>query len=384
MLGPKRANRFDIADIVRAHRSELEASQWLSPGQRRVLTDIAQCRTEILGGHRDQCTHCTFERVVYLSCRNRHCPKCQALAQEKWIEEQLQRTLDVKHFHVVFTLPAELRPLAAFAPRVVYNILFHAAGRTLLEFGTGNLDATLGATLVLHTWTRELLFHPHVHAIVTAGGLSLDGQRFLHCAPTFLFPVSAMAEVFRAKVIDALWKAYRALELGDFDDFEDPEGFSRLINRLPKKWNVYAKPSFDQGKHVLQYLGRYTHRVGIANSRLVEVTDDSVTFRTRGAKVVTVTPVEFLRRFVRHVLPDGFHKIRHVGLNASKTKREAACNALEQTRPSTDPLTWQGRLLQLTSRDVCRCPKCNAALRSLPLNPIRARAPPGVEPSKAA
>jgi hypothetical protein len=378
VTGPARAIRFDIADIVRSHRAELEASQWVSTRQRRVLTDIAQCRTEALGGHLEQCTACDYAQPVYHSCRNRHCPKCQALAQEKWIEQQRQRMLDVKHFHVVFTLPAELRPLAAFASKVVFDVMFHAVGRTLLEFGASNLDATLGATLVLHTWTRELDYHPHIHAIVTAGGLSLDTKRFFHCHPKFLFPVAALAKVFRAKVLNELWRAYRESRFAGYSDFDDPEGFSYLMQGLPKEWVVYAKPSFDRGEHVLQYLGRYTHRVGIANSRLLDVTADSVTFRTKGGNTTTVRPVEFLRRFIRHVLPDRFHKIRHVGLHGSAPKRAAARAALLQDSPPTAPESFQQRLARLTERDVCRCPRCQAPLSCVPLE-TRSRAPPLLE-----
>jgi hypothetical protein len=189
--------------------------------------------------------------------------------------------LDLKHFHVVFTLPAELRPLAAVQP-----------GR----------DPR--ATLVLHTWTRELGYHPHIHTIVTAGGLSLDGERFIHCHPTYIFPIAALAKVVRAKLLNELWRAYRSDSFAGFADFNDPEGFSYLTRRLPKDWIVYAKPSFDRGEHVLQYLGRYTHRVGISNSRLLDVTDDSITFRTNDGNTTTVGPVEFLSRFIRHVLPE--------------------------------------------------------------------------------
>lgn len=375
MSGPARARRFDIADIVRTHRKELEASQWVNSRQRRVLTDIAQCRTEALGGHLEQCTACEYEQPVYHSCRNRHCPKCQGLAQERWIDQQRQRMLDVSHFHVVFTLPTELRPLAAFAPRIVYDAMFRVVGRTLLEFGQSNWDATLGATLVLHTWTRELLAHPHIHAIVTAGGLSTDAKRFFHCHPKYIFPIAALAKVFRAKLIDALWMAYRAESFDGFSDFDDPQGFSYLMRRLPKDWVVYAKPSFDRGEHVLQYLGRYTHRVGIANSRLVDVTDEAVTFRTKNGKTTTVAPVEFLRRFIRHVLPDGFHKIRHVGLNISVTKREAARAALGETSSPLSDKTWQQRLVERTGADVFRCPRCKAQLRCTPLD-TRSRSPP--------
>jgi hypothetical protein len=277
--------RFDIADIVRRHRASLEAKQRLSRAQKRVLTDIAQCRTAVLGGHVDQCEACGYEHPAYNSCRNRHCPKCQALAQEAWIDARRARMLDVRHFHVVFTLPAELRPLAAFAPRVVFATLLHAA---------------LGATLVLHTWTRKLEFHPHVHAIVTAGGLTAQGA-WHPSRRDFLFSVTAMGRLLRGKLMAALGRAYDRGAFDDFHDFDDPQGFALLMARLPRVWNVYAKAPFKKGRHVLDYLGRYTHRVGIANSRLLAVSDCAVRFRTKGLGVETDTPVEFLRRLLRHV-----------------------------------------------------------------------------------
>jgi hypothetical protein len=265
---------------------------------------------------------------------------------------------------------------------VVYDILFHAAGRTLLEFGARRLSATVGATLVLHTWTRELAFHPHVHAIVTGGGLSLHSAKYVFRGRNYLFPVGAMAKVFRSKVLAALWEAHRAGAFCAFD--HDPEAFELIIGRVPKKWHVYAKPSFDKGEHVIAYLGRYTHRVGISNSRLLDVTTDAVTFRTRGDGIATVTPVEFLRRFVQHVLPEGFHKIRHVGLNASQAKRQQARDALSQPTPRSPTASWQERLMLVTGHDVLRCPHCKAALCAMPL-PTRARAPPAhVLPKQAA
>jgi hypothetical protein len=299
--------------------------------------------------------------------------------------------LDIKHFHVVFTLPAQLRPLAAFAPRLLYDALLRAAGRTLLEFGIENLQATLGATLVLHTWTRTLEFHPHAHAIVTAGGLSLSGSSFRRVAGDYLFPVDNLAKVFRGKLVDDLWRAYDRGDFARFDDFADPEGFGRFINRLPKRWHVYAKASFDRGEHVLQYLGRYTHRVGIANSRLLAVTPQGVTFRTKGAGTQTLHPVEFLRRLVQHVLPSGLHKIRHVGLNASDTKRDRARQLLNQEPPSAATLNWHEHLRALTGRDVTQCPQCGAQLRLTPLlrvqppGPLsRCRAPPLAQPTAIA
>jgi hypothetical protein len=374
--GPERAGCFDIADIVRAHRVELESVCRLSPEQKRVLTDIANCRTAALGGHLDMCTTCGYERPAYNSCRNRHCPKCQALVQEKWIDAQRARMLDVRYFHVVFTLPAELRPLAAFAPRVVYGALFHAAGETLREFGDSRLEATIGATLVLHTWTRDLRFHPHVHAIVTGGGLAKDGTSWIASHRRFLFPVKAMARVFRGKMMDELRGTYGDGKFARFEAFRDPEAFDQLLARIAaKNWNVYAKPSFGNGEHVLQYLGRYTHRVGIANSRLLDVTPTSVTFRTKGNGVATLAPVDFLRRFVRHVLPDRFHKIRHLGLHASTSQRELA-HVVLGAAPIARPLSWRDRLKKLTGLDLCTCPRCGGVLTpvALPLPP--GRAPP--------
>jgi hypothetical protein len=285
--------------------------------------------------------------------------------------------LDVRHFHVVFTLPAELRPLAAFAPAVVFEALFHAAQRTLLEFGERRLGATVGATLVLHTWTRALHYHPHVHAIVTGGGLALDGTRWCPSARRFLFPVHALSRVFRAKMLDALRRAYRRAAFAGFDDFRDPLAFDGLCARIVKlRWNVYAKAPFKKGRHVLDYLGRYTHRVGIANSRLLAVTETAVTFRTKGAGTETVSPVTFLRRFVQHILPDGLHKIRHVGLYASPARGQLARALLPTRTLAAVARTWREHLRLLTGRDVATCPRCGAPLVSVPLP--GARAPPGV------
>jgi len=370
--------RFDFADIVRAHRAQLESVVRLGAQQRRVLTAIARCRTAALGGHIEHCMACGYEHPSYNSCRDRHCPKCQALAQETWIEAERARLLDVPHFHVVFTLPAELRPLAAFARRVVFNALLRVAGRTLAAFAERRLGATLGATLVLHTWNRKLEFHPHAHAIVTGGGLSKDGSRWCAAQRAFLFPVKAMSAVFRAKMLAALRREYRQGRFDRFRDFQDPEGFARLARSVMKvDWHVYAKPSFSRADYVVEYLGRYTHRVGLANSRLLDVTERAVTFRTRGAATTTVDPITLLRRFVQHVLPIGLHKIRHLGLYASRPKRDVARHVLgsRPVRPRTTP-SWRERLRALTGRDVSRCPVCHGPLQARPL-PV-ARAPPAV------
>jgi len=379
VAAPRAADRrFDFADIVRAHRAQLESVVRLNPQQRRVLTDIARCRTAALGGHLDQCTVCGHEHPSYNSCRNRHCPKCQALAQETWIEAQRARLLDAAHFHVVFTLPAELRPLAAFARRVVLGALLRVAGRTLAAFAKSRLDATIGATLMLHTWDRKLQFHPHAHAIVTGGGLALDGSRWCAAHRAFLFPVKAMSQVFRAKMLAALRRAYRDGRFASFRDFEDPEGFARLARTLMKvDWYVYAKPTFTRGVHVVDYLGRYTHRVGLANSRLLAVSDQAVTFRTKGDDTTTISPLTLLHRFVQHALPTGFRKIRHIGLYASLPKRERARELLGSRVPRRRRTrSWRERLRELTGRDVTRCPVCGGPMQTGPL-PV-ARAPPAV------
>jgi hypothetical protein len=375
--GPAQAGRakYDIGDIVRAHRPQLEVRHSLTREQRRVLTDIAQCRTAALGGHVDFCASCGHEHPSYNSCRNRHCPKCQALAQEKWIAHRQERLLDVGHFHVVFTLPSQLRPLAQLAPEAVFNALFRAAAETLLELGHSRLHATLGATLVLHTWTRALTFHPHVHAIVTAGGLAHDGQRFVRANRRYLFPVKVMGKLLRGKLLALLSEAYAAGTFALGTAWRDPLAFSRLMAQVAKlSFNVHAQAPFGNASHVVKYLGRYTHRVGIANSRLLDVTDERVVFSTRKG-TETLHPVDFLWRFVQHVLPDRFHKIRHVGLYASP-KLGAARERLGMAPPAPKPrLSWEQKLLELTGRDVRRCPVCQAPLLRRTLLPAP-RAPP--------
>lgn len=351
----------------------------LSSAQRRVLTDIAQCRTAVLGGHLEACLSCGYEHPAYNSCRNRHCPKCQALAQEEWIAKRSEQMLDVGHFHVVFTLPAELRTLAKFAPSVVYNALFAAAAATLRKLGTEQLGISLGVTMVLHTWTRDLRFHPHVHAIVSAGGLTDDG-RWIARGKRFLFPVRVMGKVFRGKMMHGLRREQAAESFAGFEAFRDPQGFAALMAKIAKpNWNVYAKQPFGKSQHVLSYLGRYTHRVGIANSRLLAVSPEAVTFRTKGDAVVTITPVEFLRRLTQHVLPDGFHKVRHYGLYASgaHAARDAARALLGQSEEThRKRRTAAELLLHVTGRDLSRCPRCLGELVQRPLAPEQARAPP--------
>ena len=378
--------RHDFADIVRGCLAELQASGPLAPEQGRALAAIRSCRTAALGGHLEECLDCGVRHPAYSSCRNRHCPKCQALAAERWIAARSDRLLPVRHFHVVFTVPAELRPLAQQAPEPVYSMLLQAASATLLELGASRWQVRLGVTAILHTWTRDLRYHPHVHALVTAGGLTDSGARFVRRPGRYLFPVKVMGALLRGKVLAALRDLHRRRRLplpaADLD---------RLCAQLARHaWVVYAKSAFRRVEHVLSYLGRYTHRVGLANSRILLVTPDAVTFHTRHGQTATLAPVELVRRFVQHVLPPGFQKLRHYGLYASACVAGplAAAHALLTPAPrppapvAPPPLPYVEHLRALTGRDVDRCPRCGGRLvrwRLLPLRPTRSaasRAPP--------
>ena len=287
---------------------------------------------------------------------------------------------------MVFTLPSELRGLARYLPKLIYDAFFHATADTLLQLGRQRLGAELGVSLVLHTWTRELCHHPHLHAIVTCGGLSLDGTRWVPGSRKYLFPVAAMSKLLRAKMMTSLSRMHDRAELDGFDDFRDPEGFDRFMSKLRSiDWFTYAKRPFRRADHVLRYLGRYTHRVAISNSRILSVTDQLVTFRTRNGKTASLHPVEFLARFVQHVLPAGFVKIRHYGLYSGSHVHTRLAHARELLTPrsstSSDPPdnpqgSWIERLRSLTGRDARRCPHCGAELiRTTVLSPT-ARSPP--------
>jgi len=389
--GPAAAcrSRLDIGDIVRAHRRALEAQQPLSWAQRRLLWDIERCRTAALGGHIELCPKCGLQKSHFHSCRNRHCPKCQGLAQERWIAARCKRLLPIGHFHVVFTLPSSLRALAKYRRRELFGALFAAASQTLLELGRSRLEAQLGVTMVLHTWTRELRFHPHVHAIVTAGGLALDAAHWRSSSKKYLFDVKqVLSPVFRGKMTAALRALHQRGRFDGFAPFRDPERFESLMAQLARSdWVVYAKKPFRQSEHVVAYLGRYTHRVAISNSRLVNVTDQAVTFRTKDGNTVTLGPVEFLCRFVQHVLPERFHKIRHYGLYAGscaqtggaleRARRLLAAPASTTTEHDEDGvvISWTELLRELTGRDVRRCPGCGAMLKRRFVQP-GSRAPP--------
>lgn len=332
---PQARPRFEVADIVRAHKEAYLHSFAVTPVQRKALEAIETCRTAVLGGHVQWCEHCNYQRIAYNSCRNRHCPKCQALAQGRWLQERREAMLPVSHFHVVFTLPEGLRALVLHNQRQLYGLLFWAAAETLQAFGRDPkyLDAQLGITAVLHTWSRTLAYHPHLHCIVTAGGLSRDQERWVPSRQKgrYLFPVKALAKRFRGKFLTALRVLYQTGALhfgGSAAAWQAPPAFDALLQSLwGQDWVVYAKRPFGGAEHVYAYLGRYTHRVGLSNSRLREVTADRIRFRTKGGEECTLAPLEFIRRLLLHVLPAGFVKIRHYGLLAASNVKSRLARA---------------------------------------------------------
>jgi len=364
--------------------------------ERRVLTAWMTCRTAVLGGHLDRCSGCGHERPSYNSCRNRHCPKCPALAQYRWLEARRERVLPVHHFHVVFTLPAELRGLFQGNLRRMADVLFRAAADTLLELGRDPqwLGAQLGLTAVLHTWTRDLSWHPHLHCIVTGGGLDQEDQ-WRATRQGFLFPVRVLGRLFRGKYLDAVRRLYHEghLELyGSTRDLRDPVAMDDFIDRLYRKdWLVYCKPPFGDTDAVFAYLGRYTHRVGIANSRLLHVDEGAVTFRTRHGKQTSMPPAVFLRRLLTHVLPPGYVRIRHYGLLASCHVHGRLDKARDQLQlPAATPNTSVASnasdpddhplvaiVHRLTGVDLRACPRCGQHTMLLRAAPLAIqRAPP--------
>jgi|ETNmetMinimDraft_26_1059896.scaffolds.fasta_scaffold15903_1 hypothetical protein len=374
-----------------------EATHALSSEQRRLLRDVQVCRTAALGGHLYACDQhdCGFELPLYNSCLNRHCPNCQALAQAKWIQARTERLLPIGHYHVVFTLPGQLRPLARRQPKLVFGALFSAVRETLTLLAREALGVRLGVTAVLHTWTRELLFHPHVHCVVTAGGLSLDGERWID-RPGYLFPVARMKAVFRSRLLAVLQRERAASRLTLPTDGAQPDGagWTKLLCSLPpkKKWVVYIEAPFKRSTHVLSYLGRYTHRIAISNQRLISIGEHDVTFRTREDDTRTLPHDVFIGRFLQHVLPRGFHKIRHFGLYAPSGVRGPLRRAQELLgdgdrdvvdEPNDDelPETWAEMLARITGDDPLVCPRCQIGrLREVLIGEPRSRGPPGSPP----
>jgi len=383
-----------LADVVREYAGPLHG---LTPGQQQVLSAIATCRTAALGGHRRQCPHCGHPEISYNSCRDRHCPKGQGLDEARWVEAQQQDLLPVQYFHVVFTVPTHLHAFFLAAPKVAYALLFAAAAETLEQVALRRLGATLGFTAILHTWTQLLLYHPHRHCIVPGGGPDPDHTRWVAARPDFLLPVRVLAEVFRGKL---LAKLETAIERTQIRPAREGDPHQLLKRAARQRWVLYSKPPFAGAEQVLAYLARYSHRLAISNDRLVSLQDGQVTFRWTDRahgqvlRLATLDAPTFLCRFLLHVLPARFVRIRHYGWLANSVRRRllprgrallGPAAARAGSPPRAEPETWEATLLRLTGKDVTRCPRCGAggfvivealpATADRPYLALRARSP---------
>ena len=375
---------LEVADVFHRHGPEYRQAHGdhLGGTERRVMAAIEACRTATLGGHAEQCTDCGFVRYAYDSCRDRHCPKCQGLARAEWLEARQADLLPVPYFHVVFTVPAPVADIAFYNKEVVYSILFRASAEALRNVAADEryLGAEVGAIAVLHTWGQALSHHPHIHCIIPGGGISPDRTRWVPCLPCFFLPVRVLSRRFRDLFVQQMRTAFANGELcfpGALAELADSAAFAARLDKLGEiDWVVYAKPPFGGPEQVLGYLGRYTHRVAIANSRLVGLADGQVSFtwkdyRHEGkTKVMTLEAGEFIRRFLQHTVPDGFHRIRHVGFlaNRYRTEKLALCRQLLAAPPPAaapddpSPQRWQDRLRELTGQDVEVCPNCGGRM----------------------
>lgn len=370
----------EVADIFRrygeAYRVQHDAS--LSTAQRRVMTAIELCRTAALGGHVEQCDHCGHSRIAFNSCRDRHCPRCQSLARAQWLEDRRAELLDTQYFHVVFTLPGDIAAIAYQNKALVYGLLFRAAAETLRTIAADpkHLGAEIGFFAVLHTWGQNLLHHPHLHCVVAGGGLSADGNRWIACKPGFFLPVRVLSRLFRRLFLEHLKKAFDAGQLQFFFDLQalsERDAFLRILALLRKaEWVVYAKPPFAGPEQVLDYVGRYTHRIAISNNRLIDIEDGAVRFRWKDyrhghrQKVMTVAADEFIRRFLLHVLPEGFHRIRYYGFlgNRHRAQKLAHCRDLlgmpvPEPSDGSSKKDYRDRYEDLTGHSLRQCPACH-------------------------
>jgi Putative transposase/Transposase zinc-binding domain len=362
-------HRLEVADVFRRHGQEFFA-RWghtLSAPQRKVFRDICACRTAALGARFEQCNHCSHQNIQFHSCRNRHCPKCQSTARDKWLARTAKELLPVPYSHVVFTLPGALAPLVLQNAALIYNLLFRCVAETLLTIARvpSRLGADLGFLAVLHTWSQKMLTHPHLHCLVPAGGLSPDRSHWVHSRKRFFLPGPVLGAMFRGKFLALLAVAFRHKKLrlaGDLQPLQRPGAFDRFVSSLKKpKWVVEVRAPFGGPEHVLKYLARYTHRVAISNGRLIELRDGRVTFRWRDSadhntqKLMTMEAVEFIRRFLLHVLPPGFVKIRHFGYLANRCRADGLklCRTLLRASPQPDLLTIRQR-----NAIERKCPSC--------------------------
>jgi len=401
--GPRRPAKptVQLSDILRVHANPYLHHHRVSNQQRKVIRDILRCRTPALGGHLEACEdRCGYQRMALHSCRNRHCPRCQSLQKVRWVSQRCQRLLPTRYFHVVLTLPHQLGPLILGNQRLLYNLFFNAASQALLQLAQGwpRLNALPGFSAILHTWNQELHLHVHLHIVITAGGLSPDGSRWVPARNNFLVPIRALANLLRGKFLQGLLEAFEHRKLSFSQStrhLQTRPAFKRFVRNLQRiKWYAYAKPPFLGPGHVFSYLGQYTHRTAISNQRILSADRNVVRFRARNNhqpgthRVVQLHPQEFLRRFLLHVLPHGFVRIRHFGLLASrnapsKWKKASALllasehhNRLHQT--SHPPLPTNAHRLgfkilfqKLTGIDLSRCPRCGATLLRIPLPETR-------------
>jgi len=372
---------FELADVFRRHGEDYQRAnaEHLGRVERRVIGAITACRTAALGGHVEQCDDCGAVRVSYNSCRNRHCGKCQGGARVEWLAARQAELLPVPYFHVVFTLPPAAAEIAFQNKQTVYGLLMRAGAEALMTLVAERLGARIGMIAVLHTWGQTLTHHPHVHCLVPGGGVALDGQRWVACKPNFLLSVHALSRTFRRVFLDGLATAFHRRELGFFGELAplaDPGVFAKRVRALrDSPFVVYAKPPFGGPERVLAYLARYTHRTAIANSRLVTVGDDEVAFsykdyrRSARSRVIRLAPHEFIRRFLLHVLPDGFHRIRHYGFLA---RAERAQN-LERVRALVNATSADGPAETGDPRPqpvaagqaLAPCPDCGGPMRRI-------------------
>ncbi len=382
---------LEVADIFRVHGDGYQAhyGDHMPLRQKRAMRAIQICRTAALGGHVEVCGQCGTKRIAYNSCRNRHCTKCQFLTTERWIDARKEDLLPIPYFHVVFTLPEPLRPLALRNQKLIYNLVFKAASQSLLELARERkyLGAQIGFTAVLHTWSQTLIDHPHLHCIVTGGGLTHDGQEWKAARRGFFLPVKVLSRLFRGKFLAFLKDAHQEGLLA-FPGLSAPleDAFFDLLRGLyQREWTVYVKPTFAGPERIVAYLGRYTHRIAISNHRLVACEGDRVSFHYRDRqagnrrKLMTVDAYEFIRRFLLHILPDGFVKIRHYGLlsNRGRRKKLARCRRLLGTVCTTasaaTKATWQDLLFRVTGIDLQVCAQCGGPMLTVgTLAPLRA------------
>jgi Putative transposase/Transposase zinc-binding domain len=358
----EKSGRPELADVFRQYGQSYQRTHRVSASQQKVMRAVSVCRTQELGGHLDRCDSCGFERPAYNSCRNRHCPKCQSLAKAKWLERQTAELLPVGYFHLVFTLPHEFNRLIFANKKMGLSLLFKAVSETLLEFGQTRLKGTLGIIAVLHTWDQTLKDHFHLHCLVPAGVLSFDQNRWISARKTFLFPVKALSRVFRGKFLSLLQQAG---DRGKVQGINDGIKASRQ-----KNWIVYAKKPFGSPRTVLDYLGRYTHRVALSNDRILKIENGKVLLSYRDRKegdrkkTMVLEAHEFIRRFLLHVLPDGFMRIRHFGFLANRSKKHLLLQCrklldLDPALPRCPAESAKDLLLKITGVDLTRCPCCH-------------------------